>query len=65
MIKILEKWTEEIFFNDLLEKKIAKFNQAIGTAIWKLILAKQDDYYTKQDVVFQPAGFKKGEKNGR
>jgi hypothetical protein len=60
MIKILERWAEEIFFNDLLEKKIAKINQAIGTAIWKLILAKQDDYYTKQDVVFEPAGFKRG-----
>jgi hypothetical protein len=60
MIKILEKWAEEIFFNDLLEKKIAKINEAIGTAIWKLVLAKQDDYYTKQDVVFEPNGFKKG-----
>ena len=60
MIKILERWAEEILFNDLLEKKIAKINQAIGTAIWKLVLAKQDDYYTKQDVVFEPSGFKRG-----
>lgn len=60
MFKLLNKLADEIFFNDLIEKKISRFNKAIGTAIWRLILSKQDDYYTKNDFIFEPRGFRTG-----
>lgn len=59
IIEFLNRLADDIFFNDLLEKKIAKINKFIGNGIWQLMLSKQDSYFTKGNFVFEPRGMKR------
>lgn len=56
-IKTLDKLADDIFFNDLIEKKIAKFNEAFGSMVYE-ILTKRDKYATNNDVIFEFNKFK-------
>ncbi len=56
--KKFSKLADDIFFNDMLEKKIAKINERIGSLIYELI-SKRDEYATKEDVVVDLNGFKR------
>ncbi|MDD5405987.1 MAG: hypothetical protein PHE73_03470 [Sulfurovaceae bacterium] len=46
--------TKRILRNKTALAKVANFNRWFGGAVWGLVLAKQDEYFTKGDFVFEP-----------